>query len=46
MGRLSFIVLFLLIAAMGAGGVFITTWDIPAPTQKVEIVIPNDRFER
>jgi hypothetical protein len=46
MGRLSFFILFLLIAAIGAGGVFLMTWDIPAPTKKVEKVIPNDRFER
>jgi hypothetical protein len=26
--------------------VFLATWDIPAPTQKVEKVLSNDRFPR
>ena len=38
------IVLFL--AVIGAGGVFLATWDIPAPTESVEKTIPNDRFAR
>jgi hypothetical protein len=29
-----------------AGGVFLATWDIPAPTEQVEKTIPNDRFPR
>jgi hypothetical protein len=36
-----------IIALVIAGGVvFLATWDIPAPTQPVEKVIPNDRFAR
>jgi hypothetical protein len=46
MARLSFFVLFLLILAIGAGGLFLVTWDIPAPTREVEKVIPNERFEQ
>jgi hypothetical protein len=38
------IVLFL--AVIVAGGVFLATWDIPAPTESVEKTIPNDRFAR
>ena len=29
-----------------AGGTFLATWDIPAPTEQVEKTIPNDRFPR
>jgi hypothetical protein len=29
-----------------AGGVFLATWDIPAPTEQVEKTISNDRFPR
>ena len=37
-----------LIAAVVVGGAvaFLMTWDIPAPTSQVEVVIPDDRFER
>jgi hypothetical protein len=45
MARLSFIVLLLLLGGLAAGGVFLMTWDIPAPQNKVEKVIPNERFE-
>jgi hypothetical protein len=38
------IVLFL--AVIVAGGVFLATWDIPAPSESVEKTIPNDRFPR
>tara|TARA_A100001037_G_scaffold47458_1_gene39112 strand:+ start:284 stop:436 length:153 start_codon:yes stop_codon:yes gene_type:complete len=29
-----------------AGGVFLATWEIPAPSERVEKTIPNDRFPR
>jgi hypothetical protein len=29
-----------------AGAAFLSTWDIPAPNQQVEKVIPDDRFPR
>ncbi|MEH6632572.1 MAG: hypothetical protein V7776_17285 [Halopseudomonas aestusnigri] len=35
-----------LIGALLAGGVFLLTWDIPAPSAKVEKVIPNDRLTK
>ncbi len=38
--------LILLLLTFAAGGVFLATWDIPAPVSKVEKVIPNDRFPR
>ena len=46
MGRLSFFLFVVVFGALAAGGVFLVTWDIPAPTRTVEKVIPNDRFER
>jgi len=33
------------ILALG-GGVFLAMWDIPAPVQKIEKEIPDDRFPR
>jgi hypothetical protein len=36
----------LLVLAIGGLTVFLATWDIPAPSQKVEKVLSNDRFPR
>lgn len=33
------------VALLGAVG-FLAVWDIPAPRQPVERVLPNDRFPR
>ncbi len=39
--------LVLTIAVLLTGFVlFLVTWDIPAPTQRIERVIPDDRFPR
>lgn len=46
MKSISIVVLLLLIVALAGGGVFLATWEIPAPTAKVEKVIPDDRFPR
>ncbi|WP_164496320.1 hypothetical protein [Ferruginivarius sediminum] len=46
MKSLSVALLVLVVAAIVAGGVFLMTWEIPAPTRTVEKVIPNDRFDR
>lgn len=43
--RLSVLLIIVLLGAVVAGGVFLTTWEIPAPTHRVEKVIPNDQFE-
>lgn len=29
-----------------AGGVFLVTWDIPAPTREVEVVVPDEKLPR
>ena len=36
----------LIVVVVVGGGVFLATWEIPAPTQQVEKTIPNDRFPR
>ena len=36
----------ILVIGIIAGGAFLATWDIPAPTEQVEKTIPNDRFPR
>ena len=46
MKSISIVVLSLLILALAGGGVFLATWEIPAPTAKVEKVIPDERFPR
>ena len=40
---LLFFLVFLLILLVG-GGVFLATWDIPAPSARVEKTIPNDQL--
>ncbi len=46
MKSISIVVLSLLILALAGGGVFLATWEVPAPTAKVEKVIPDERFPR
>lgn len=36
----------LFVLSIGGLTVFLATWDIPAPSQKVEKVLRNDRFPR
>jgi len=36
----------LLIVAVGGVAAFLATWDIPAPSQKVDKVLNDDRFPR
>ena len=40
------IVLLAVLALLIGGGVFLATWDIPAPLSTIEKVIPDDRFRR
>jgi small neutral amino acid transporter SnatA (MarC family) len=46
MFRASYIAIFVLLAVIVGGGVFLATWDIPAPSARVEKVLPDDRFPR
>ncbi len=40
-----FVFILLVIGLIGGAG-FLATWDIPAPTENVEVVLPDDQFER
>lgn len=44
--KLTLIILVLLVGLIVSGGAFLRVWDIPPPTQKVEKVLPDDRFPR
>lgn len=36
----------LIVVVVGGGGYFLATWDIPAPTQRVEKPIADERLPR
>jgi hypothetical protein len=44
MSKLVRVVLLLIVVILVGGGIFLATWDIPAPSGPVEKVIPNDRL--
>jgi hypothetical protein len=46
MRRLSLIAILLVVGALGAGALFLVTWDIPPPAMSVEKTLPDDRFPR
>ena len=46
MSKTSKFLAFLLVIVLAAGGFFIVTWEIPAPTIQVEKTIPDDKFPR
>ena len=46
MKSFSKVILVLILAVLIGGGVFLATWEIPAPVTDVERVIPDDRFPR
>ncbi len=46
MGKLVLIFAALLAVVVIGGGAFLMLWDIPAPTSRVEKVIPDARFPR
>lgn len=46
MSKFALFLLFLVAAVVIGGGVFLSAWDIPAPSAKVEKVIPNDQFPK
>ncbi|MEX0693943.1 MAG: hypothetical protein WD075_05840 [Rhodospirillales bacterium] len=46
MGKLTVLVLVVLLLGAGGGAVFLATWEIPAPVSNVEKVLPNDQFPR
>jgi hypothetical protein len=46
MRRLSLIAILLVFGLLGAGAIFLLTWDIPPPGTSVEKTLPDDRFPR
>jgi hypothetical protein len=45
-GKVLKIVVALIVVVLIGGAAFLATWDIPAPNQQIEKVIPDDRFPR
>jgi hypothetical protein len=46
MSKFAGIVMVLVIAVVAGGTVFLATWDIPAPTARIEKAIPDDKLPR
>jgi len=46
MKKLSTLVFILVVAIIVGGGVFLATWDIPAPVNNVERTIPDNKFPK
>lgn len=46
MRKATLIVVILGLALAAGGAVFLTTWEIPAPTRPVEKILPDDRFPK
>ena len=44
--RLTLVILAVVVVVLLGGGVFLVTWDIPAPSATVEKMVPDDRFPR
>ena len=46
MSKAPYIVLIILLLAVLGGAVFLVMWDIPPPSERVEKILPDDRFPR
>jgi len=46
MSKAHYIVLIITLLAVVGGTVFLATWDIPPPSERVEKVLPDERFPR
>lgn len=46
MSRIIAVLFVLLLLVLGGGMAVLATWDMPAPSQTVEKVIPDERFPR
>ena len=46
MGAIMKVLILTLVLVLAGGAVFLMSWDMPPPSQKVEKVIPNERILR
>ena len=46
MKRMPVVILVLVLVAVAGGAGMLATWDIPAPVNNVEKVLPDERFPR
>lgn len=46
MSKLSRVFLVLIAVLVAGGSIYLAAWDPPAPSNRVEKVVPNDRFPR
>ena len=46
MSAISKVLTVVILLILGGAAVFLATWDMPPPSQKVEKVIPNDKILR
>jgi len=46
MGKFWLVLFAILFIGIGAGVIFLMTWDIPAPQERTEKVLPDDMFPR
>ncbi|MCZ6884753.1 MAG: hypothetical protein O7E53_00155 [Alphaproteobacteria bacterium] len=46
MGAIMKVLILTLVLVLAGGAVFLLSWDMPPPSEKVEKVIPNERILR
>lgn len=46
MSKAPYIVLIIMLLAVVGGAIFLATWDIPPPSERVEKVLSDERFPR
>ncbi len=46
MSRILAVIIVLVLIVLGGGAAVLATWDMPVPSEKVEKVIPDERFPR
>ena len=46
MGRFALFLAILVLATLAGGAIYLGTKELPPPTERVEKIIPNDRFPR
>lgn len=46
MMKITLVIAVVALVGLLAGGIFLATWDIPAPSATVEKTVPDDRFPR